>query len=128
MYQNIIIRRLNPIHHFSLFIRLYRANINDKEYIINHLSEKKYLLAPDEQLALQRRIDQMSMDYLFDTLELTHSLHELENRIERLAQKGLYPLPQKNYTKKYATFCKLISSKTGRRILLGYCVLKVKMA
>lgn len=97
--------------------------LNDKENIIHQLNDKAAVLPPDEKAGLQRRVDQLIMDYLYDTIALTHSLHELESRISRLQQKGLFPLPDKKYTKKYDTFRRLIANKAGQRILLGYCIL-----
>ena len=41
----------------------------------------------------------------------------LEETMERLTQKGLYPLPDRNYTKKYVYFRKMMSHSVTRRLL-----------
>lgn len=100
--------------------------LNDTEKIIYHLFDKKETLPIGDQTALQRRIDQLTMDYLYNTMLLTRSIRETESRIKRLEAKGLFPLPDKKYTKKYVTFRKMVSSNIGRRILLASLALKRK--
>lgn len=41
----------------------------------------------------------------------------LEQTMERLRQHNLYPLPDKDYTKKYTWFRKAIANKLTRRLL-----------
>lgn len=96
--------------------RLHR--LNDKETIIHSLVRTKDVISADGQTALQRRIDQLTMDYLCDTITLTHSIKELNSRIKRLEDEGLFPLPEKSYTKSYAIFRRLIKSHIGRRLLM----------
>lgn len=90
----------------------------DTELVIMHLQEKAALLSEAERVALNRRIAQLTMDYLYNTILLTRSTRHLEEAISRLHDKGLYPLPDKKYTKKYQLFCKAIRSKVGRRLLV----------
>ncbi len=90
----------------------------DTELVIMHLQEKATLLSELERVALNRRIAQLTMDYLYNTILLTRSTHHLEEAIKRLHAKGLYPLPDKKYTKKYQLFCKAIRSKMGRRLMV----------
>lgn len=90
----------------------------DTELVIFHLQKKAALLSETERVALNRRIAQLTMDYLYNTILLTRSMRHLEEAINRLHEKGLYPLPNKKYTKKYQLFCKAINSKMGRRLLV----------
>ncbi len=90
----------------------------DTETVIMHLQEKSAFLSEIERAALKRRIAQLTMDYLYNTILLTRSTRHLEEAIKRLHDKGLYPLPDKNYTKKYQLFCKAIKSKVGRRLMV----------
>lgn len=90
----------------------------DTELVIMHLQEKAALLSEAERVALNRRIAQLTMDYLYNTILLTRSTRHLEETIQRLQEKGLYPLPDKKYTKKYQLFCKAIRSKVGRKLLV----------
>lgn len=90
----------------------------DTELVLTNLQQKAALLPELDRVALNRRIAQLTMDYLYTTILLTRSVRHLEDTIERLHEKGLYPLPNKNYTKKYKLFCKAISSKWGRRLMV----------
>lgn len=103
-----------------------QQRLNDLESIIYHLADKKVTLPIADQPALQRRIDQLTMDYIYNTMTLTHSLQETERRIEKLRDKGLFPLPDRAYTKKYTAFRKLVATHIGRRILLALCTVKGK--
>lgn len=71
-----------------------------------------------DRQALNRRIAQLTMDYLYNNIRLKHSLKSLNHTIKILREHGLYPLPNKDYTKKYIMFRKLISTYLGRLILL----------
>ena len=70
--------------------------------------------------ALQRRIDQLTMDYIYNIITLTHNGRYLERCIAELTEKGLFPLPDKDYTQKYKWFRRLSSTRQGRRML---CIL-----
>lgn len=71
----------------------------------------------EKEEALDRRISQLSMDYLINVIRLTKSLAKINEATKQLAEHGLYPLPDRHYTKKYALFCKMIQNKFGRIIL-----------
>lgn len=92
--------------------------LNDEEKIITKLYDMADSLPMTERLALQRRVHQLSMDYLYNTIVLTRSMKCLNERIEFLSKLGLFPLPDKNYTKKYIGFRKMINNSIGRRILM----------
>ncbi|MFZ1236357.1 MAG: glycosyltransferase [Prevotella sp.] len=72
-----------------------------------------------EQKALKRRIAQLTMDYLFNVARYTHSMKHMDRAIDRLNKRGLYPLPDKKYTRNYQLFRRLIQSKTGRRLIIA---------
>lgn len=72
-----------------------------------------------DRVALNRRIAQLSMDYLYNTIRLTHSRKHLDEAIEELRQKGLFPLPDKKYTPRYRLFRSLVGNALGRQILLA---------
>lgn len=69
--------------------------------------------------ALERRVAQLSMDYLVNVIRLTRNSQRLSETIGTMTEHGLYPLPDKHYTKKYALFRHLIQSRTGRLVLLA---------
>ena len=53
---------------------------------------------------LQRRIRQLTVDYLQKTWTLTRSPKELRRRIRELRQEGFLPLPPKRYSLRYFLF------------------------
>ena len=69
-------------------------------------------------MALGRRIAQLCMDYLYNTISLTHSRQRLNDATKALSHLGLYPLPDRKYTRKYQLFRRMVQSAIGRTILL----------
>ena len=92
--------------------------LDDSEHVIFYLDHLANTLPTSERNALHRRVAQLSMDYLYNTIMLTRSEHQLNQRLERLTKQGLFPLPNRDYTQKYKYFSKMINTKTGRKILL----------
>ena len=86
--------------------------------VLLHLQKKLDLIPVAERQALNRRIAQLTMDYLYNNIRLKHSLFSLNRAIKTLREYGLYPLPDKDYTKKYVLFRKAISTYIGRLGLL----------
>jgi hypothetical protein len=72
----------------------------------------------NDRLALQRRVAQLTMDYLYQIIIQTRSLQTLNLRIDMLRKEGLFPLPPYNYTKKYTWFRHLSDSTIGRMLLI----------
>ena len=93
--------------------------LSDMEQIIFRLHETAATLPEMDRVALSRRISQLSMDYLYHVAKLTHSSQKLEEATERLREKSLFPLPDKNYTRKYSLFRKLVASRLGRKLLVS---------
>lgn len=89
----------------------------DTRGVLYRLSERADTLPTAEREALQRRIDQLTMDYLYLVIKLTHNGHLLEKSVEELTQKGLFPLSDKDYTQKYKWFRRISSTRQGRRLL-----------
>ena len=95
-----------------------QRRLQDAEQVIYHL---KYLAArmPEaDRIALNRRIAQLTADLLYNVITFTHSGKQLDETIHRLEERGLFPLPNKNYSRKYALFRKMIGHKLGRKLLL----------
>lgn len=93
--------------------------LSNIERVIYHLQSLLDTIPETERSALNRRIAQLTMDYLYNVIHLTHSRHHLETAIERMRSHNLYPLPDKRYTYKYTLFRKMIQSAVGRHILLA---------
>ncbi len=93
--------------------------LDDALTVLLHLNITADTLPTDERTALQRRVAQLTMDYLYNTIMLTHSSKQLDARIMELRQHGLFPLPDRDYTKKYQWFRHMIDTRLGRKILLN---------
>lgn len=91
--------------------------LNDTKGVLFRLSEKLDTLPHQDREALQRRIDQLTMDYLYNVITLTHNGRYLEKCVGELSQKGLFPLPDKDYTQKYKWFRRVVNTRQGRRFL-----------
>lgn len=95
-----------------------QKRLNDAEHVILTLNHLAATLPFSERKALQRRVAQLTMDYTYNVMILTHSESQLEERMERLRSFGLFPLPKRDYTVKYELFRRMTASKLGRKILL----------
>ena len=98
--------------------RALAKRFKDSEDVILYLNRLSQSLPTAERVALQRRVAQLTMDYLYNIITKTHSEHQLEERLKRLEKEGLFPLPDKNYTSKYKLFGKIIKHKFGRKMML----------
>ena len=88
--------------------------------VIIHLREIALQAEPEQKKALNRRVSQLTMDYLYNIIHLTHSHKQLNGAIEELKKQQLYPLSTMNYSRKYKLFRKMIETKVGRVFLLTY--------
>lgn len=91
---------------------------NDIHQVIKHLKDIKDHLPNNGQLALERRVAQLTMDYLYNLMMQSTSVERLEETIQALRADGLFPLPNRHYSSKYIWFRRLTNSKLGRRILM----------
>lgn len=94
--------------------------MNNHLEVILHLQKLIDKIPVGDRQALSRRIAQLTMDYLVNNIRLNHSLISLNRAIKELKKHGLYPLPDKEYTKKYTMFRKMISTYVGRMALLFF--------
>ena len=92
--------------------------LSDSLAVILRLHQMAATMPETDRQALARRVAQLTMDYLYNTIQLTHSRQRLDDAIATLEQQGLYPLPDKRYTRKYWMFRRLVQSKMGRSLLL----------
>lgn len=104
------------------------TNTKDKQHKLNRLEDMERTIIKlrhiatalngTEKEALNRRVAQLTMDYLYGVIRKSHSGSKLEETIERLRKQNLFPLPDKAYTNKYILFRRVISTKMGRKLLL----------
>lgn len=103
------------------------TNNKDKSHIYNRLSDFKNVILHLQSIietipetdrpALQRRIAQLTMDYIYNIIRLTHDREYLDNAIRQMKEHMLFPLPDKNYTKKYVCFRKVVNNRLLRNLL-----------
>lgn len=99
-----------------------KLRMDNSLQILLQLQKKLDVIPVAERQALGRRIAQLTMDYLYNNIRMKHSLIGLNKTIAELKKYGLYPLPDKDYTKKYILFRKMIDTYLGRIALL--CAIK----
>lgn len=95
-----------------------QKRLNDAVSVIRHLSMLGNHMPNNDRLAMQRRVAQLTMDYIYNIITLTRSRQELENRLEELHAEGFFPLPNRDYSQKYKWFRRMTNSSLGRNILM----------
>ena len=103
----------------SLDEKSRNKRLDDTKDILLRLQLLCDRVSHDDRLALQRRIAQLTMDYLYNTIVQGRSRQILDTRIEDLRSHGLFPLPDRNYSVKYQWFRRMTNSSLGRTILLN---------
>jgi hypothetical protein len=83
-------------------------------------------LPQSERMALQRRVAQLTMDYIYQVIIQKRSANALEEAIEQLRSKGFFPLPNKDYTQKYVWFRRMTNTRLARTVLLNILPLMKK--
>ena len=92
--------------------------LEDQYAMICRLHDMAYAMPVDDRLAIERRVAQMTMSYILAVVKDLRSAKQLRTRIEQLEEKGLFPLPDKRYNKKYTIFSKLVKRKLVRDLAL----------
>ena len=87
--------------------------LNDTKGIICRLNRIAEGLPNEKRPALQRRIAQLTMDYLYNIIQQTGSRRYLNRRISELTRQGLFPLPDRDYTRKYQWFRRMTGNRIG---------------
>lgn len=82
--------------------------LDDSLSIIMRLQQALSTLDREKREALQRRVAQLTMDYIYNVITLTKNISKLKRAKAELRKHGLYPLPKKRYTIKYMLFRLLI--------------------
>ena len=92
--------------------------LSDTKEVILHLSRLADTSPQSDKVALQRRVAQLTMDYIYNTILLTRSEEKLNETLGDLRKDGLFPLPDHPYSTKYTWFRRLSNSAIGRKLLL----------
>ena len=99
-------------------MRTHLKRLNDAKMVILSLYRKGDTMQAVDRKAMQRKVAQLTMDYIYNIIVLTHDKHYLDKQLEELRGHGLFPLPDQNYTTKYKWFRRMTSSDLGLAILL----------
>jgi hypothetical protein len=92
--------------------------LDDSKNVIMRLKALADRMPTADRVAMQRRTAQLTMDYIYNIIVMTHSSSYLDGKLEELSKKGLFPLPDRNYTTKYTWFRRMTNSRVGRAVLL----------
>jgi hypothetical protein len=109
-------RPASAINRRDMRSRLKR--LNDAKHVILSLRAKATTMPPEESIAIQRRTAQLTMDYIYNVIVITRSRRYLDKQLDELRKKGLFPLPDRNYTTKYTWFRRMTNTSIGLTILL----------
>jgi len=91
-----------------------QRRLSDLEHVIISLKHQK-------DAKYKRRIAQLTMDLLYQTMRLQPQQALLDETIDRLRGEQLFPLPIRCYTMKYFLFQMLTRSSIGRQLLKKIC-------
>ena len=92
---------------------------NDIRGVLDRLQYLCDRVPQSDRVALQRRVAQLTMDYIYQVIIQQRSQKALNACINELSSKGLFPLPDRDYSQKYIWFRKMTNSGLGRTILLN---------
>ena len=108
--------RPDSITHIS-DINNQQKRLSDFKAILHRLHIAADRMPIDDKTALQRRVAQLTMDYIYQVIRQTRSRQKLETEIQDLTHIGLFPLPNQAYTTKYTWFRRMSASSVGRTML-----------
>lgn len=96
-----------------------QKRLNDFKDILKRLHIAADRMPIDDKTALQRRVAQLTMDYIYQVIRQTRSRKQLESEIKELTRLSLFPLPNQAYTTKYTWFRRMSATSIGRALLMG---------
>lgn len=111
------------------YYRVRKGSITSKKTVADYeqkfLPMSAHILTRLQQLpveavqrpALERRIAQLTMDHVYNTMRYTHHYAYLSQTLTALRRQGLYPFPNKHYTRKYTLFRALVTCPITRYLL-----------
>ena len=102
----------------STNVRHKLKRIGDFLSVISRLNTLADTLPAADRAAMQRRVAQLTMDFLYKVMIETRNRHYLNRQIDRLRKLGLFPLPAKDYTTKYTWFRRLSNTSAGLTLLM----------
>jgi len=97
---------------------IIQKRLSDFKGILRRLHIAADRMPIDDKTALQRRVAQLTMDYIYQVIRLTRSRKQLESEIQELTRLSLFPLPNQAYTTKYTWFRRMSATSVGRALLM----------
>lgn len=94
-----------------------QQRLNDTLRVLKHLRHIADTLPLIDREALERRVAQMSMDYIYNSMIFSKKSSEVEQHVEKLQKAGLFPLSDKEYTRKYKLFREMTKTASRRKIM-----------
>lgn len=94
-----------------------QQRLSDNLRVLKHLRHLADTLPLVDREALQRRVAQMTMDYIYNSMIFSKNASGVEQQIETLQKAGLFPLPERKYTRKYILFRKLTRTAGKRKVM-----------
>lgn len=91
--------------------------LEDKLWVIGQFSDSLCQYEGISRNGMERRIAQVTMDLIVDTMMLTRSRRHTEKIVRRLKRQRLFPLPCRPYTPIYLLFARISRYKVLRNML-----------
>lgn len=95
-----------------------KRRLDDNHGVIVRLSRLADSLPTDERIAMERRVAQLTMDYIYNIIMLTNNRQFLDGQLDALSREGLFPLPKNHYTRKYKWFRRMTNTEWGLSMLM----------
>ena len=95
-----------------------QKRLNDFSGVIDRLCYLADRVPQNDRLALQRRIAQLTMAYIYQVIIQLRSRQALNDCLDSLRNRGLFPLPDRDYTKKYQWFRRMSNNRLGLSVLV----------
>lgn len=100
-------------------LRTKVERIDEGLNVILHLQNMLDTLPSSDNVAIRRRIAQLTMDYIYNAIVLTRSPAFVKKKVDELRRYGLYPLPDRDYGQRYNWFRRMANHSIGLNILIG---------
>ena len=101
----------------NIDITVLKKRLEDTKNILLQFNKLLPSLSNTEQLALERRTAQLTMDYIYNTIIYLNDYKIFTNTLQELKKYHLFPLKNRYYTTKYYLFRALTLSTLGQKIL-----------
>lgn len=113
-------QRLGSLTHYT-GLDYTKKRFPDFERIIFRLHQMQLKAQGYDKLALERRVAQITEDYIYNIMRFTHNSNILDRTILRLKDAGIWPLSTKHYGMKYTLF-RWLTLNSFTRSILAHCL------